>query len=811
MLFCCLPITLIGQGALTSPTPSSTLSGANLTFSWTAAAGATEYYLWLGTTGVGSYNLANLGITSGVSVAVTGLPINGETIYARLWTSNNGDKVYLDYTYTASTQSAMTSPTPSSTLSDANVTLSWTAATGATEYYLWLGSTGVGSYNLKNLGIPSGTSVAVTGLPTNGETIYARLWTSYNGVKVYNDYTYTATTQAALMSPLPSSTLTGPNLTFSWTAAAGATEYYLWLGSTGVGSYNLKNLGITSGTSVAVTGLPINGEAVYARLWTSWNGNKVYTDYTYTEVSPALSALSCGSGSMTGSGTDACTVKLNAAAPSTGLSVSLSSSNAAVTVPATVTVPANATSAGFTATVSSVATAQAVALTAVEGGVSETVALQLNADLPTLSVTTSTSPSTYGAALTFTATISTDPTGSVTFDSGGVSIGTGTINGTTATFTTSSLTAGSHAITALWAGNSSYGAATSGALTQMVNKATPPVNWNTPAAITYGTALTSLQQDATSTVAGMFAYSPAAGTVLVSGSQTLSVTFTPTDTTDYNTATSTVAVTVNKATPTVTWAAPGAITSGTALSSTQLDATASVPGSFVYSPASGTVLAAGAQTLTVIFTPTDTVDYNTASVSVTLTVNQGISTLSINATSVGFGNVALNQPATQTLTLSSTGTSSVTVNSAVLVGASFTLSGTALPTTLAPGQSATAGVQFDPTVVGAASGTLTISSTSSSNPTATIGITGTGTAVSYAVDLSWDAPVDSTDPVAGYNIYRSPGGSSTYQLLNSSVEGLTAYVDSTVQIGTAYDYIVESVDASGVESVPTSPVAVTIP
>jgi len=130
---------------------------------------------------------------------------------------------------------------------------------------------------------------------------------------------------------------------------------------------------------------------------------------------------------------------------------------------------------------------------------------------------------------------------------------------------------------------------------------------------------------------------------------------------------------------------------------------------------------------------------------------------------------------------------------------------------LAPGQTATAGVQFDPTVVGAASGTLTISSTSSSNATATIAITGTGTAVSYAVDLSWDAPVGSTDPVAGYNIYRSPVGSSTYQLLNSSVEGQTAYVDSTVQVGTSYDYIVESVDASGVASVPTSPVPVTIP
>jgi fibronectin type 3 domain-containing protein len=91
-------------------------------------------------------------------------------------------------------------------------------------------------------------------------------------------------------------------------------------------------------------------------------------------------------------------------------------------------------------------------------------------------------------------------------------------------------------------------------------------------------------------------------------------------------------------------------------------------------------------------------------------------------------------------------------------------------------------------------------------------VTGTGTAASsYAVDLSWDAPTDSTDPVAGYNIYRAVSGSSTYVLLNSAVDALTTYVDSTVQNGTAYDYIVESVDASGVASVPTSPVAVTIP
>jgi hypothetical protein len=269
---------------------------------------------------------------------------------------------------------------------------------------------------------------------------------------------------------------------------------------------------------------------------------------------------------------------------------------------------------------------------------------------------------------------------------------------------------------------------------------------------------------------------------------------------------------VNKAAPAITWGTPSTIIAGTALSGTQLDASSTIPGAFAYSPAAGTILAAGSQALSVTFTPTNTTDYSVATDSVTLTVNQVISTLSGNATSIGFGNVVLNQPATQTLVLSSTGNGSVTLNSAVMSGTGYTLTVPTLPLVLAPGQTATLGIQFDPTVVGAATGTLTITSTSSSNAVDAIALTGTGTpASSYTVDLSWDAPTETTDPVVSYNIYRSPSGSSSYQLMNSSINTLTAYVDSTVLNGTAYDYIVKSVDASDVESAPSSMVVVTIP
>lgn len=154
-----------------------------------------------------------------------------------------------------------------------------------------------------------------------------------------------------------------------------------------------------------------------------------------------------------------------------------------------------------------------------------------------------------------------------------------------------------------------------------VQKTTPTITWASPAAITYGAPLSSTQLNATASVPGTFAYTPTAGTVLNAGTQKLSVAFTPTDSTKYNTASASVSLTIDKGTPTITWAAPAPIAQGTALSATQLNAIASVGGTFVYTPPASTVLALGTQTLSVAFTPTDSANYNTASASVSITVN----------------------------------------------------------------------------------------------------------------------------------------------------------------------------------------------
>jgi len=109
-----------------------------------------------------------------------------------------------------------------------------------------------------------------------------------------------------------------------------------------------------------------------------------------------------------------------------------------------------------------------------DGGSGNDVTLTaLTGKLPTTTTLTSSSnPSTSGASVTFTATVTSGATGTVTFKDGAAILGTDTISGTTAAYSTSALAVGSHSITAVYGGDAGYGESTSAVLTQTVN--TPP-------------------------------------------------------------------------------------------------------------------------------------------------------------------------------------------------------------------------------------------------------------------------------------------------------------------------------------------------
>jgi hypothetical protein len=194
-----------------------------------------------------------------------------------------------------------------------------------------------------------------------------------------------------------------------------------------------------------------------------------------------------------------------------------------------------------------------------------------------------------------------------------------------------------------------------------------------------------------------------------------------------------------------------------------------------------------------------------------LQLSGGAPGLTLSSTTVSFGNVDLNTPATQTVTLSSSGGTALTLSAGTLTGTGFTMTGVTFPATLNPGQSATLDLQFDPTTAGAATGLVTITSNASTGATSTIALTGTGVSTAaYQVQLTWDAPASSTDAVVSYNVYRSTSGGS-YQKLNTAVNTPTTYTDTTVTDGSTYNYEVTSVDASGVESTPSNVYTAAIP
>ena len=179
----------------------------------------------------------------------------------------------------------ITSPANNSTLTGSTVTFNWSAGSSATAYWLDAGSSAGAHdyYSSGNLG--TALTTTVSGLPTNGSTVYVTLYSLVSGTWVSNPYTYTAYNLAAsggmMSSPTPGSTFTSSSVTFTWTAGSGASGYWIDIGSTvgGHDIYSSGNLGNVLTTTVS--GLPTDGSQIYVTLYTligsTWSGNA----YTY--------------------------------------------------------------------------------------------------------------------------------------------------------------------------------------------------------------------------------------------------------------------------------------------------------------------------------------------------------------------------------------------------------------------------------------------------------------------------------------------------------------------------------------------------
>jgi hypothetical protein len=159
-----------------------------------------------------------------------------------------------------------------------------------------------------------------------------------------------------------------------------------------------------------------------------------------------------------------------------------------------------------------------------------------------------------------------------------------------------------------------------------INPAPASVTPN-PASKTYATADPVL----TGTLTGFLSsdnvtatFSRTAGETVAGGPYTIGAVLSPTAVlSNYNITYNTAPFTITKAAPVVTWN-PSAVVYGAPLGSAQLNATTTIPGSWAYTPASGTVLSAGSHTLSVTFTPTDSSDYTSATQTATVKVQYSL-------------------------------------------------------------------------------------------------------------------------------------------------------------------------------------------
>jgi hypothetical protein len=230
-------------------------------------------------------------------------------------------------------------------------------------------------------------------------------------------------------------------------------------------------------------------------------------------------------------------------------------------------------------------------------------------------------------------------------------------------------------------------------------------------------------------------------------------------------------------------------------------------------------LTAGQTTvLSVVFAPTAVGAVNgTVSVVSNATNSGGViavtgtgaqPSLSANPSALNFGSLVTGTSASQTITLSNTGSAAVTISQAGISGTGYTMSGSALPMTLAAGASTSLSVKFAPTAAGSDSGSVTVTSNTPNSPTL-VALNGTATApVAHSVTLSW---VASTSSVVGYNVYRGSVSGGPYAMLNATPNAALSFTDTSVTAGQTYYYVVTAVDASGNESIVSNEVSVIIP
>ena len=636
-------------------------------------------------------------------------------------------------------EAVITTPAPGSSLGGSSVTFQWNAATGATAYEVYVGSTGVGSSNIfESSAAMTGTSQAVTGIPTSG-TVYVRVWSYLGGVFwTSTDFTFKGSTS----SGTPVVTLSPTTLNFgSVTDGTTSPAQTVTVSNTGTGTLNITSVGFLGGAGSLEFAITNNTCGS-----TLASGATCKFGVVFEPGSPGTYGAEVGVTDNAAGSPQYATISGTGIASGTG-TVSLSPTSltfSATTVGAS-SAPQHVT---LTNTGTTAVTISNISVTGINSGsfyfingCSSSLAASANCIVSVYFSPVATGSQVAG--LTFTDSATGSPqTVSLT--------GTGTASGTgTVSLSATSLSFGSVLVGAT---SSSQGVTMTNTGTTAVTVSSVVLGGANASQFVFANSCgTSLAAGANCSIHGHFA--PTANGAMTAsititdsatGSpQTIALTgtgYTPTSVslsaTSLNFGSETVGVSTGSQSVTMT-------NSGTAaLSITSIALTGANASSFVFANTCGTSLAAGANcsihghfaptttgTLTAAVTITDSATGSPQSISLTGIGTGGTtSPLTLTPTSLSFGSVNIGSVSPgQIVTIDNTSGAAITLTGISFTGTNPT-SFTRLencPASLSPANSCTAMVSFVPQATGALSSALTVTSSAGNVSTA---LSGTGIA-----------------------------------------------------------------------------------
>ena len=440
----------------------------------------------------------------GSTSSVLNLTVNLGLASASVVSSQNPSTYNQSVTFTATVAGIILfTPTGTVTFKDGATTL----GTGT------LNGSGVATYTTSALSVASHPITVVYG----GDTLYGTA-TSSTLTQVVNKAT---TTSAVTSSVNPTSY--GGSTTFTATVSSGAgtpTGTVTFMdGATSLGTGTLNGSGVTTLATSALTGGSHSITAVYS-------GDTNFA----TSTSPALT--------QTVNKNTTSTALVSGTNPSAyGTSVTFTATVSGANGPPTGTVTfkdgattlgtGTLTGAGVATYTTSALTAGTHSITAIYGGdtnfltsTSSAVSQVVNQNATTTALVSGANPSTFGQSVTFTATVSGTsgpPTSTVTFKDGATTLGTGTLNGAgVATYTTSALTVATHAITAVYGGDTNFTTSTSSAVSQVVNNGITTTTLSStpnPSALSQSVTFTATVSGAGTTQTGTVTFKDGATTL----------------------------------------------------------------------------------------------------------------------------------------------------------------------------------------------------------------------------------------------------------------------------------------------------------